>query len=84
MPAESIFAASSKSFSVIPPSEWVDSDTVTLFQEIDRSGWWFISSATGVSRFTKSTEPEKFANSNSRSSASPSRSHPAQLRTAGP
>src|SRR5687767_2347979 len=60
----------------IPPSECVDSDTVTLFPEIDRSGWWFISSATGVIRFTKSTEPTKFANSNCRSSASPSRSHP--------
>ena len=60
----------------MPPSEWVDSETRTLFQEIDRSGWWFISSATGVILFTKSTDPTKFANSNSRVSASPSRSQP--------
>lgn len=60
----------------MPPSEWVDSETLTLFHEMDRSGWWFISSATGVSRFTKSTEPTKFENSNSRIRASPSRSQP--------
>lgn len=50
--------------------------TFTLFHEMDRSGWWFISSATGVIRFTKSTEPTKFENSNSRVRESPSRSQP--------
>src|SRR5688500_17830739 len=65
----------------MPPSECVDSETLTLFHEMDRSGWWFISSATGVSLFTKSTEPTKFANSNSRTSASPSRSQPPNLES---
>ena len=42
---ESISAASSKSASVRPPSEWVEMVTVTLSQEISRSGWWPIDSA---------------------------------------
>ena len=33
--------------------------TVTVLHEIARSGWWFISSATGVMPFTNSTEPVK-------------------------
>ncbi len=36
--SSSIRAASSKSLSVIPPWEWVESDSVTRFQEIERSG----------------------------------------------
>src|SRR4051812_48973816 len=67
--------ASSKSLWVRPPSEWVDSVSVTLFQAIAMSGWWFISSAGGVMRFTKSTEPWKSSNLNSRLIASPSRPH---------
>src|SRR3954462_3485583 len=67
--------ASSKSFSVRPPSEWLESVSVTLFQAIAMSGWWFISSAGGVMRFTKSTEPWKSSNLNSRLIASPSRPH---------
>src|SRR3954462_2541277 len=68
--------ASSKSFSVRPPSEWVESVSVTLFHEIEMSGWWFISSAGGVMRFTKSTEPWKSSNFSSRVIESPSRRHP--------
>src|SRR4051812_27179871 len=40
------------------------------------SGWWFISSAGGVMRLTKSTEPWKSSNLKSRVIASPSRCHP--------
>src|SRR3954463_5524163 len=40
------------------------------------SGWWFISSAGGVMRFTKSTDPWKSSNLNSRVIASPLRCHP--------
>ena len=65
-------AASSKSLSVIPPCECVESETVTVFHEIDRSGWWFISSACGVIRFTKSTDPWKSSNLNCFRSESPS------------
>src|SRR3954454_9941530 len=68
--------ASSKSFSVRPPSEWVERVSVTLFQEIAMSGWWFISSAGGVMRFTKSTDPWKSSNFSSRLIESPSRSQP--------
>lgn len=35
----SIRAASSKSLAVRPPSEWVESETLTSPQEISRSGW---------------------------------------------
>ena len=41
----STFFASSKSFSVSPPSEWVEIATSTWLQEIAMSGWWLISSA---------------------------------------
>lgn len=41
----SIFVASSKSAAVTPPLEWVESETVTVSQEISKSGWWFIASA---------------------------------------
>src|SRR5918998_5272220 len=68
--------ASAKSFSVSPPSECVVIETVTLFHEISRSGWWFMSSASGVSRFTKSTDPLKSSSSKVRWIASPSRSQP--------
>src|SRR3954467_5490409 len=68
--------ASSESFSVRPPSEWVESVSVTLFQAIAMSGWWFISSAGGVMRFTKSTEPWKSSNLNSRVIESPPRVQP--------
>src|SRR4051794_4277533 len=70
--------ASSKSLSVRPPSLWVLMVTVTVFQEISRSGWWFISSATGVSRLTKSTEPLKSPFSNSLTMASPDCSQPSR------
>src|SRR5256714_3987668 len=39
------------------------------------SGWWFISSAGGVIRFTKSTDPVKSPNLNWRVIESPSRRH---------
>src|SRR4051795_9925143 len=39
------------------------------------SGWWFISSAGGVIRFTKSTDPVKSPNLNCRLMESPSRRH---------
>src|SRR3954465_15116342 len=39
------------------------------------SGWWFISSAGGVIRFTKSTDPVKSPNLNCRVIPSPSRRH---------
>src|SRR3954463_14578082 len=39
------------------------------------SGWWFISSAGGVIRFTKSTDPVKSPNLNCRLIESPSRRH---------
>src|SRR4051812_8200841 len=39
------------------------------------SGWWFISSAGGVIRLTKSTDPVKSPNLNCRVIASPSRLH---------
>src|SRR4051794_41073599 len=52
--------------------------TVTVFQEISRSGWWFISSASGVSRFTKSTDPLKSPFSNSFTIASPDRCQPSR------
>src|SRR3954453_5761048 len=68
--------ASSKSLSVRPPSEWVVTVTVTLFQEIARSGWWFISSAIGVSRLTKSTEPLKSSSLKSLCRAPPAQSQP--------
>src|SRR3954468_14478789 len=71
--------ASSKSFSVSPPSEWVDSVSVTLFHEIAMSGWWFISSAGGVIRFTKSTDPWKSSNFSSRVIRLSLRSHPGSL-----
>src|SRR4051812_10040556 len=74
--SELICRASSKSFSVSPPSECVESVQSTVFHEIARSGWWFISSAAGVMRFTKSTEPWKSSNLNCRLMASPSRSQP--------
>src|SRR5215208_6444510 len=70
--------ASSKSPSVSPPSLCVVIVTVTVFHEISRSGWWFISSATGVSRFTNSTEPLKSRLSNSFTIASPERSQPSR------
>ena len=54
-----------KSPAVIPPSEWVESRMPTLFHEIDMSGWWFISSAGGVIRLTKSTDAWKSSNVNS-------------------
>ena len=44
-PSASTFFASSKSFSVRPPSAWVEIATSTWLQEIAMSGWWFISSA---------------------------------------
>src|SRR5919201_2844398 len=50
--------------------------TATVFQEISRSGWWFISSASGVSLFTNSTEPLKSPLSNCLTIASPERSQP--------
>src|SRR3954451_19004267 len=68
--------ASSKSFCVRPPSEWVERVSVTLFQEIAMSGGWFISSAGGVMRFTKSTDPWKSSNFSSRVIESPSRPQP--------
>src|SRR5215213_921751 len=68
--------ASAKSSSVRPPSLCVVMVTVTVFQEISRSGWWFISSASGVSRFTNSTDPLKSPLSNRFTIASPERSHP--------
>src|SRR3954451_19296373 len=43
------------------------------------SGWWFISSAGGVMRFTKSTDPWKSSNFSSRVIESPSRLHPGSL-----
>src|SRR5215216_2401169 len=70
--------ASSKSPSVSPPSLCVVIVTVTVFHEISRSGWWFISSASGVSRFTKSTEPLKSPLSNCFTIASPERSQPSR------
>src|SRR5215208_199250 len=70
--------ASSKSFSVRPPSLCVLIDTVTVLHEISRSGWWFMSSASGVSRFTKSTEPLKSPFSNRFTIASPDRSQPSR------
>src|SRR5215216_655 len=70
--------ASSKSPSVSPPSLCVVMVTVTVFHEISRSGWWFISSATGVSRFTNSTEPLKSRLSNCFTIASPERSQPSR------
>src|SRR5215212_6647910 len=70
--------ASSKSPSVSPPSLCVVIVTVTVFHEISRSGWWFISSATGVSRFTNSTEPLKSRLSNCFTIASPERSQPSR------
>src|SRR4051794_27063469 len=42
------------------------SDARTSPHEMNRSGWWFISLAIGVSRFTKSTAPVKSPNLNSR------------------
>src|SRR3954451_20631893 len=48
----------------------------TLFHEIATSGCWFISSAGGVIRFRKATEPWKSSNLNSRLIESPSRSQP--------
>src|SRR5215213_6631624 len=68
--------ASAKSSSVRPPSLCVVMVTVTVFQEISRSGWWFISSASGVSLFTNSTEPLKSPLSNCLTIASPDRSQP--------
>src|SRR5215213_8802199 len=68
--------ASSKSPSVSPPSLCVVIVTVTVFHEISRSGWWYISSASGVSRFTNSTEPLKSRLSNCFTIASPERSQP--------
>src|SRR5918992_6032304 len=50
--------------------------TVTVFQEISRSGWWFISSATGSTRFTKSTELLKSSPLNDFLIALPSSSQP--------
>src|SRR5829696_3272979 len=70
--------ASSKSPSVRPPSLCVVIVTVTVFHEISRSGWWFISSASGVSRFTNSTEPLKSRLSNCFTIASPERSQPSR------
>src|SRR5215207_8205636 len=70
--------ASSKSPSVRPPSLCVVIVTVTVFHEISRSGWWFISSASGVSRFTNSTEPLKSPLSNCFTIASPDRSQPSR------
>ena len=67
----SIFVASSKSAAVTPPSEWVESETVTLSQEISRSGWWFISSAGATRLWTKLTEPTKSPRLNSCGSPSP-------------
>ena len=54
----------------------MESDTVTRFQEIETSGWWFISSASGVILLRRSTEPTKSAVSSSRWIASPLRSQP--------
>src|SRR5918999_123442 len=68
--------ASSKSFAVMPPSECVESDRVTLFQEIETSGWWFMSSATGTTLRTNSTASTKSFRLKSFRSASPSRSQP--------
>jgi hypothetical protein len=37
--------ASSMALSVMPPAEWVDKASVTLFQGLSMSGWWFAFSA---------------------------------------
>src|SRR6476659_2118703 len=55
----------------MPCSEWLISDTRTRFHEMNRSGWWFISFAIGVSCFTESTDTEKSSNLNSRRSELP-------------
>src|SRR5215204_1627715 len=68
--------ASSKSPSVRPPSLCVVIVTVTVFHEISRSGWWFMSSASGVNRFTNWTEPWKSPLSNCFTIASPERAQP--------
>ena len=49
----STFPASSKSAAVRPPSEWVEIVTVTVSQEISRSGWWPIASAGPTRLSTK-------------------------------
>ena len=33
--------ARSRSSTVSPPAEWVESDRVTVFQRMSMSGWWF-------------------------------------------
>ena len=44
--------ANSKSAAVKPPAEWVLSTSVTVFQRMSMSGWWFISSASAPTAFT--------------------------------
>src|SRR3954447_8328509 len=65
----------------MPPSECVDRVRSTVFQEMEMSGWWFISSASGVIRFTKSTDPWKSSNFSCLFSASPSRLQPSSSRS---
>src|SRR3954452_5405728 len=59
----STLLASSKSFSVIPPSEWVEIATSTWLQEMAMSGWWPISSAGPTIESTNSTDPLKSSRS---------------------
>src|SRR4051794_25563401 len=61
----------------MPCSEWLSSDTRASPHDRKTSGWWFISLATGVSRFTKSTAPVKSSNLNSRRRLLPYFSQPA-------
>src|SRR5215211_1220821 len=65
----------------MPPCEWVDRLTVTVSQEIARSGWWFISSASGVTALTNSTDPAKSPRLNCFRIASPSLLQPLRLRS---
>src|SRR6201992_562087 len=74
----SIFAASSKSAAVSPPSAWVEIVPVTVAQEFATSGWWPIASAGSTKESTKRTEPTKSPRSNDLAIASPRRSQPSR------
>src|SRR3954470_12144704 len=75
----STFRASSKSAAVRPPSEWVETVTVTVSQEIARSGWWFISSAGSTRLWTNAAAPTKSPRLKRFSIASPPRSQPSSF-----
>src|SRR6266498_1803375 len=74
--SSSMRAASWKSASVTPPSEWVDRASVTLFQRMSMSGWWPVTSAASATSFTNVIARKKSLRTNVLTIWLPRRSQP--------